>query len=329
VAPGRPLPHADWSRFCACFLGGAAALFLGLVACLVAVDPYDTGRIGLLPRTGVRDQAAITANASRARDPRFDAAILGNSHVQALRPDRLSAATGLSFTALVMPGSRPRDQLAVLEWFLARSGDRARALVIGLDAWWCTDDPALPTSGHFPSWLYSPAFAEYVRGMIRYRNLEEMGAHLRYLLGTERPARPDGYDDYEPVYVSLGAGDPAAVRAKLVRPIALFAPNRTGRFPSVERLGDALRRAPAGLAVTLLWPPVFPTGLPRPGTDEDKAWQGCRQAVAELARANRSATVVDWTERPESAEAAHFFNHDHYKDSLAQLVERSLARQDR
>jgi hypothetical protein len=314
-----------WARFCVALVGAAAVLFVALAGAVLLVDPYDTGRLGLFGRTGVRDQAAVTANASRARDPRFVAAILGNSHVQALRPDRLGDLAGLSFAALVMPGSRPRDQIAVLEWYLARRGAQAKALVLGLDAWWCTDDPALPTSGHFPDWLYSPRLADYLKGMIRYRVLEEAAAHLGYRLGLERPVRADGFDDYEPVYLSLGAGDAAAVRTKLARPIGLVVPNRSGRFPSVERLRSALAALPAETALVLLWPPVFPTGLPAPGSPEHGAWFGCRAAIADLARSIRSARIVDWTTRPEAADPGHFFNHDHYKDSLARWVERSIA----
>jgi hypothetical protein len=103
-----------WPRFSVLLVGTAALLFLALAALVLILDPYDTGRSGLFPRTGIREQAAVTANASRARDTTFNAAILGNSHAQAIRPDRLSALTGLSFVTLIMPGSRPRDQIAAV-----------------------------------------------------------------------------------------------------------------------------------------------------------------------------------------------------------------------
>jgi hypothetical protein len=314
-----------WRAFAQALLGAATGIVLVLVALLVLLDPYDTGRLTPLPRSGVRDQAGVTAHASRIRDPSFDAAILGNSHVQALRPDRLSRLTGLSFVSLVMPGSRPREQIALLERYLSTAGQRTKAVVIGIDAWWCTADPNLPTSGRFPFWLYDPRWPAYVAGLVRYRSLEDAAAHLRFRVDPDDPARPDGFDDYEPVYVSLGAGDRQAVRRKLEARISLYEPNPSARFPSVERLAAVLDAAGAGHPpVVLVQPPVYPTALPEPGTAEAEVRQACRIAVARLGD-RMGVRVVDWQERSEAADPEQYFNHDHYRDSLAQQVERSLA----
>lgn len=314
-----------WRAFAQALLGGAAGIFLALVALLVLIDPYDTGRLTPLPRSGVRDQAGVTAHASRIRDPAFDAAILGNSHVQALRPDRLSRLTGLSFVSLVMPGSRPREQIALLERYLAAAEGRPKAVVMGIDAWWCTADPDLPTSGRFPFWLYDPRGPAYVAGLVRYRSLEDAAAHLRFRVAPENPARPDGFDDYEPVYVSLGAGDREAVRRKLQTRISLYEPNPSAPFPSIDRLGGVLD-APGATRppVVLLQPPVYPTALPEPGSAEAGVRQACRMAVARLGE-RPGVRVLDWQERSEAADPDQYFNHDHYRDSLAQQVERSLA----
>ena len=97
----------------------AAALVLVLVVGgAYAIDPYDTGRSTLLGKPGIRPQGPWTAAASRGRDQAFDAAIIGNSHIQLLSPERLRETTGLSFVQLSTPGSGPREQFAVLNWFL-------------------------------------------------------------------------------------------------------------------------------------------------------------------------------------------------------------------
>ena len=54
---------------------GAAVLLIGILGAAYAIDPYDTGRSGLLKKPGVRPQGPRTANASRGRDPAFNAAV--------------------------------------------------------------------------------------------------------------------------------------------------------------------------------------------------------------------------------------------------------------
>src|SRR5215211_7270955 len=88
---------AAWRRFTRTFLLAAAVSLAGLVGLAFAIDPYHSGRSSLFAKPGVRPQGPRTAGVSRGRDPAFDAAILGNSHIQLLSPERLKAKTGLSF----------------------------------------------------------------------------------------------------------------------------------------------------------------------------------------------------------------------------------------
>src|SRR5215475_11988427 len=56
------------------------------LAFLLVVDPYDTGRFPTPLPTGVVDIERRTATVSRGRDPRFNAAIFGNSRTFMLDP---------------------------------------------------------------------------------------------------------------------------------------------------------------------------------------------------------------------------------------------------
>src|SRR5215204_4590152 len=141
-----------WRRFARDFVIGATAILGSLLAIVYALDPFDTGRPGLFAKAGVRPQGPRTAGASRGRDPAFNAAVIGNSHVQLLSPERLGALTGLSFVQLTIPATRPKEQFAVIGWFMRHHPD-ARALVIGADNHWCTPDPAIPIEKPFPFWL--------------------------------------------------------------------------------------------------------------------------------------------------------------------------------
>src|SRR5262245_14887994 len=100
---------AAWSScLAACLgtLGGGVAL---LLAFLVVVDPYDSGKFGFLGIEGVDDRNSVTASASRARDARFDSAIIGNSTALLLDPNALSQATGFRFVQLSVVGGSPRE----------------------------------------------------------------------------------------------------------------------------------------------------------------------------------------------------------------------------
>src|SRR5580700_2234001 len=67
------------------------------IAILAALDPYDTGRFAVAPlwQRGQVDPDKV----SRARDPRFDSAIIGNSRIEMVRPALLDERTGLHFVS--------------------------------------------------------------------------------------------------------------------------------------------------------------------------------------------------------------------------------------
>src|ERR1700712_1545763 len=105
----------DWSRSLTACLGALAIGAVLLFAVMIAIDPYDTGKIGWLGIDGIECRDTHTATASRTRDSQFDSAIIGNSTAQMLNPAELSRATGLRFVQLYLTGGSPRPQLAVLD----------------------------------------------------------------------------------------------------------------------------------------------------------------------------------------------------------------------
>src|SRR3954462_12242941 len=101
-----------WGRCLAACLG---TLVLGGVLTflvVIAVDPYDSGKFGWLGIEGVSDDNLRIANASRARDPQFDSAVIGDSTAMLLDPANLSRSTGARFVNLSGYGLDPREQLA-------------------------------------------------------------------------------------------------------------------------------------------------------------------------------------------------------------------------
>ncbi|WP_236841873.1 hypothetical protein [Bosea sp. PAMC 26642] len=309
-------------------LATAATCLCASLALAFLLDPYDTGRTPLrFANEGVRPQGPRTAAASRGRDPAFRGAIFGNSHIQLISPERLKDATTIPFVSLIAPGSRPREAFVLLNWFLRHHPKTAEALVIGIDDFWCDADPALPAALPFPYWLYAEGTLEYLGRLMRFDVIEEFLRRFTFITG-KRPvrARPDGYWDYEDNYLANGnIADPGR-RADLGIPRALDMTNATGRFPAAERLEALLAKAPPEAALILVRPPVYVTALPIPGSDASRADAACRDAYAALAARRSRSVLLDWRiDRPEMRDPDNFFDHSHYRQAIARLVEADIA----
>jgi hypothetical protein len=103
-----------------------AMAFASSMDCLteLPVSVESSVRPGVFAGQGLFETGQRTGNASRGRDPRFNAAIFGNSRAQLLDPAKLSEATGLSFVQLTTPGSDPREQMTTMRLFPAPSSRR-------------------------------------------------------------------------------------------------------------------------------------------------------------------------------------------------------------
>lgn len=324
--PPGPALAARWIGFLRTFMITAAAALIGMLALAFLIDPYDTGYTPLVLREGVRPQGPRTAAASRGRDPAFSAAIFGNSHVQLLSPDRLRASTGIPFVSLIAPASGPKEGLVLIDWFLRNRRAPARAVVVGIDHLWCTADPAMPNAKPFPFWLYSRDRAEYLVGLLRFDVLEEFQRRIAYVLtGKGEQARRDGYWDYEPNYISMGYDRDPEKRAELETPRETGGGNATGPYPAADAL-EALMKAWPGTALILVRPPVYHTERPIPGSADAAADAGCRDAFAALAASRPRTALVDWRrDRPELRDPNQFFDHSHYRQPIARLVEADIA----
>ena len=318
---------ARWAGFVRAFAVTAAVALIGALTLAFLLDPYDTGRTPLTFNDGVRPQGPRTAAASRGRDPAFRAAIFGNSHIQLISPQRLTQATGIPFVSLIAPGSRPKEALVLIDWFLRHHPGTTDALVIGVDDYWCTGDPALPAALPFPYWLYTKSLRDYLVGLMRFDVIEEFQRRLAFVLARNpERARPDGYWDYEPNYASQGYDADPAIRAKLDGPGEALTRNLTGRHPAAQQLATLLAAAPADLPVILLRPPVYRTALPAPGTPEAVSDAACRDAFAALAQRRPRTALIDWRrDRPELRDPNQFFDHSHYRRPIALLVEAEIA----
>ena len=316
-------------------LAVAAAVLGMVVLAAFLLDPYDTGRSSLLSKPGVRPQGPRTASASRGRDPAFDAAIVGNSHIQLLSPERLTAATGDKFVQLAVPATGPKEQLALLDWFMRSRRGAAKALVLSADTMWCTSDETLANEKPFPFWLLSRSLSEYVRGLVRYDILEEIPRRIGYVLDPDSErARPDGYWDYEANYIGLGYDRDPTLRERLRQRPHRGEPRfdrdpleGQRRFPAAERLRDFASGLPADLALVVVFPPTYVNSQPQRRTEAAYLDEACKAAISQAARTHGKSAVLDWRQaRSENRNENHFFDMTHYRQPIARLVEADIAR---
>lgn len=311
---------AAWGRWLGAFLGalglGAALIF----ALVLAIDPYDSGRVGLLGIDGVRDASPRTANASRARDPQFDSAVIGNSTGQLIKPEELSRLTGQRFVQLTVPGTGPREQLAIMDFFL-RHHQSPGALVITADASWCARDPALPLQHPFPFWLYGESKLDYIGKLFSSRALRLAWQRVLVAAGLRQRSAPDGYWDYEkegagefqPVMRPGDDGGPASAKV-------------SDDFPGVALLGAAIRKLPADVPVVLFVPPAFHTMIPRPGSAAAAEEDACKSALKRLLAGRPRSNFIDYrVDNALTRERAHFMDFGHYRATIARRMEQGIA----
>lgn len=322
----QPVPDQRWRGFAATILSGIVALLLGYLALAVLVDPYETGRVTLISRGAVRPQGPRTAIALRGRDTAYEAALIGNSHLQLIEPATMSRLTGVPFVQLSVPATGPSEQFAVLHWFL-RHHPKPGAIVLSADAFWCVDDPAFTSEHPFPYWLIGD-WASYLRGLLRFTAAQETVNRIGWLLDPKRKAAAaDGWWNYEADYLALGYGRDTRLAAKLDVPAGPEPEaHHAGPFPIESRLVTALAEIPTTTPVVLLFPPVYAAAEPPAGSPRARAEAACRAAIrAGLAHHPLSA-VVDWRDgRPQSRDPGDFFDQSHYRLPVAQAIGGEIA----
>jgi hypothetical protein len=321
---GTPAQAARWTNFVATLLAAAVLISAAFLTVAFLLDPYDSGRTPLALKEGVRPQGPRTALASRGRDPQFTGAIFGNSNIQLISPEQLREKTGIPFVSLIAPGTMPRETLATIDWFLRHHRRTPpRAIVIGIDNHWCTSNPTLPNEKPFPFWLLSRSILDYVGGLMRYDLIEEIPRHFAYLTSRKAErARPDGYWDYE----VQGFHQRPEIRARLEQPVELGGGNVDGPFPAATGLEELMKSAPPETALILVRPPVYVSALSKPGTPDAAADAACRKAFADLAARRPNTALVDWrVDRPALRDPNLFFDHSHYRQPIARLVEADIA----
>jgi hypothetical protein len=294
---------------------GAALLF----ALMIAVDPYDSGRFGLLGIEGVDDANSRTANASRARDPQFDSAVIGDSTAMLLNPPELSRKTATHVVKLTGYGLSPHEQLATLDFFI-RHHQRFGALVIVTSMPWCTHDTLSTLKDSLPFWLYGRSTLEYAGHLFSWRALEHAAQRGMIGLGLKKRDNADGYIDYEEIW------PPGQFRdISVPKELAPTAISESDFFPAVARLDGEIKRLPADAPLVLVMPPTFYTLVPQPGSIAFAENEACAAALKRVVAGRPHSNFIDFrVDTPLTRDPANFADVIHYRAKIARKMEEGI-----
>lgn len=310
-----------WGRSLIACLGTLIGAALLVLALMVLVDPYDSGKLGLLGIDGVDNRLTQITAASRARNPDFNAAILGNSTAQMIEPAELSGATNLRFVQLYMTGASPREQLAVLDFFL-RNHAKVGALVFAADPGWCVHARPKEEGAPFPYWLYDRSVVTYGVRLISWQAIEQAFQRISIGLGRRPRMNPDGFVSYEDIWPPgrFREVDPPRDPAPAV------SAEERAVFPEIAALHEVIRTLPGDVPVIIVVPPTLASTVARPGTEAALERAACdaafRKVVAGRPRSNFISYRVD---NDLTRDRANFADFIHYRSALARKIEQGIA----
>ncbi|MCK1741513.1 hypothetical protein IVA80_11685 [Bradyrhizobium sp. 139] len=309
-----------WGRSLAVCLGTLIGGALLVLALMVVVDPYDSGKLGLLGIDGVDNRLTQITAASRARDANFNAAILGNSTAQMIEPAELSRATDLRFVQLYMTGSSPREQLAVLDFFLRNHGE-VGALVIAADPGWCVHARPKEEGVPFPYWLYDKSVVSYAVRLISWQAIEQAFQRLSIGLGRRQRMNPDGFVSYEDIWPPGQFKEVGWPRD----PVPTASTEMRAAFPEIVALTDIVRKLPADVPVVIIVPPTFAATVLKPGTDTALERSACDAALKAVVAGRPRSNFVNYrVDNDLTRERANFADFIHYRSRLAGLIEQGI-----
>jgi len=321
-APAQALdpPPAQWRRFARRFVVVFITELIAVFIFLLAVDPLDSGRFPKLTAGGPIDSVGRVVNVSRGHDPRFDAAIIGNSHLMPLEPKRLSAATGFSFVQLAVPAERKREDAAMIAWF-RRNHPKIAAFVINADPTMCDRDPTLPLTAPFPFWLYGSDL-NYMSHLMSASMLRYGIRRIKVTLGRSATSDPSGAT-FEEVKFAFAAPPPA-----VQPPFTDLSPDLLGDtgFPAMDLMEEALEGLPTSTLVIFVIPPAHISILPQEGTAEWREVKTCKYELERRIAAHPNWRSLDYfLDTLATRDAADFVDAGHYRAFLSRKIETDIA----
>jgi len=313
-----------WKRWLMTLLA-SVLLGTGLVWLFVIIlDPFSTGRLTPLKRIDITIGPRGYTHAGRLRDPRFDAAIFGNSHAYRLEPARLGAATGRHFVQLAMGKTYPAEHMFLAHRFELERRGKNILLVMVLDDWWCSPARTTPDDGvEVPRWLYESSNFAYARGLFSQVAYNAALYRLWILLGlVESGSRADGYDPdpWAPFDV------PKLRREMAVMHRPTDAPDPGNPFPFLDDLAGEIAQFDPQTSVLLMFPPVFAGFLPAPGSRAEARFSACTDRVQQIVNARPGMGYLNLrVDDASTRDVNRFVEVTHYDEATARAIVPKIA----
>ncbi len=326
-------PPAAWPAFVRTFLWTAAGFAVACYAFILVLDPYSV--VPFAPRW---DRAPVDTNQrfsypSIARDPRFDAVVIGTSTSRILDPRHLGKAFGADFANLAMNSATAWEQVQMARLFL-RSRPLTRYVLLGLDIAWCGTGATYErvTFRLFPEWMYDDNPWNDLLFLFNDKALEQAVRQAEYLLGARRGKyRRDGFRDFLPADAEFtspgfarniyGTADPVVAARAPAPEIAAAARLPALDFPTHPLLRELLAAIPAGTTTVLFFVPYHVHHQRAVAA----AMSECKARVVALAGGRPDTHIVDFMlPSALTREDAHYWDVLHYGRAVARRVEAAL-----
>jgi hypothetical protein len=307
--------ETSWRRCAHLFLAAMIGMLAVSFLFILLVDPFDRGRPPGLLLHGIFDESPRTANVSRGRDPRFDAAIFGNSHIQLLDPHRLSTASNLNFVQMSTPGTGPRETVSLMNWFI-RNHAIVRAMVVGVDNQTCTQDRGLPLANPFPFWLYGDDF-DYMAHVLSSHSIGRGWKRILLATGVAKATDPAGYWNYEEGRV-WDFRPPRTMRQQVdLAPV----PSEGLKFPWLDQIESTLAQLSTETRILLVMPPHFAASLPASNSKAARDLAACKQEILRRAMARHWVFLDFLLDNQLSRDPENFWDPEHIRMGVARIIE--------
>ncbi len=312
-----------WKRWLGKFLTTLSLAAAAILASIVLLDPYSTGRLSPITRVDITVGRRLFENAARVRDLRFDAAIFGNSHAYRLEPARLDRATGRHFVQLAISMTYPNEHMFLMRQFDLRRRERDILLVLVLDHLWCAEDHDHGERVEVPRWLYAASDFEYVRHL--FTPLAFRGALRRLLIFAglaDQAGHIDGYET-EP-WIPHDVARRRAAMSAMVRPAA--APDPGVPFPFIDELDREMAGFDPRASILLMFPPVHVGFLPRPRSRAEARFEVCKARIRKIAGERPRTAYLDLRiDGPIARDVMRFGDPTHYDEATAREITSEIA----
>lgn len=321
TAPQADL-HESWARWIRIYLTATLATTLALWGLLILLDPFSTGRLTFIRRIHVATTHLLLGHAARVRDPRFNAAIIGNSHALPLDPRRIGGATRLRFTQLGAAGLYPIEMYVLANAF-QRHHPNVDAFVVMLDEMFCDIQPReIREPADFPAFLFEGSDLDYARQLLFPAAFEAAFWRAGILLGfAGEPGRPDGFDPINFLPRTWAARQTRI--AGYQRPTG--APSAGGPPPAMALLQSFLAGLPPNAAVVLFFTPIPVTTLPAPGSAAMRWLDQCKSGYRDIANRRPRTVLVDrMLEDGFSSNLSNFEDSIHVRNQVAPVLEADI-----